>query len=89
MFYRKDALLRKLSPHRAVGDIHTNVEICNCTAIATVNSHILLWGDEGWVGTIPTKFLLVGLSVSLIGRINFQSSLLIIFQYQPISLQYS
>lgn len=64
VYFRKDALLRKLSPHRAMQDLHTHVEICDCTAIATLNSRILLWSDEGWVGTIPTKFLLVGLSVS-------------------------
>lgn len=64
-FYRKDALLKKHSPHRAVQEIHNNVEVCDCTAIATLNNHILLHGDEGWVGTIPTKFLLVGLSVSI------------------------
>lgn len=61
---RKDALMKKLSPHRAISDIHVNVEVCSCTTIATLSSRLLMWGDEGWVGTIPTKFLLVGLSVS-------------------------
>ena len=63
LFYRKETLLQKTSPHKAVGDIHVNVEVCDCTTIATLNSHVLLWGNEGWAGTIPTKFLLVGLTV--------------------------
>lgn len=61
---RKDTGLKKASPHKAVGEIHSNVEISACTTIATLNSHVIMHGDEGWVGTVPTKFLLVGLSVS-------------------------
>lgn len=61
--------MRKTSSHRAVNEMHINVEVCDCTTIATLNSHLLLYGDEGWVGTVPTKFLLVGLTVSLIYKL--------------------
>ncbi|KAF6029325.1 hypothetical protein EB796_012367 [Bugula neritina] len=44
------------------------MKVISLKELTTLDSNILLWGDEGWAGTVSSKFLLVGLTD---GRVLF------------------